>query len=62
MRRGKQQMTEGIELPDQEKIRKGNFRVFGLIGSGHYQTSDDERKNRNRVSRVNEKTFRNQAL
>ena len=40
---------EGIERPNQEKIRmlgrKGNLQILGNIGSGHHQTRGDERKN-----------------
>ena len=43
------QMTEGIELPNQEKNqnvrRTGNLKALGNIGSGHHQISGDERKN-----------------
>ena len=46
---GKQQITERIKLPNQEKNqkaqRKGNLQVPGNIGSRHHQTSGDERKN-----------------
>ena len=49
MKSGKRQMTEGIELPNQEKNRnirrKCNLQILGNIGSGHHQTSGDERKN-----------------
>ena len=39
---------DGIEQPNQEKIRtfiEENLQVHGNIRSGHYQTSGDERKN-----------------
>ena len=39
-RSGKQHMTEGIELPHQEKIKplgKVNLQVLGNIDSGHHQ-------------------------
>ena len=39
MKSGKCQMTEGKELPNQEKIR-----MLGNIRSKYYQTSRDERK------------------
>ena len=46
---GKRWKAEGIELPNQEKNpntrRKRNLLVLGNIGSGHQQTSGDERKN-----------------
>ena len=40
---------EEIELPNQECVRilrKGKLRILGNIGSGHYQRSRDERKNK----------------
>ena len=43
----KRQITEGIELTDQEIIKtigeKEEFQVFTHIGSWHHQTSDDEK-------------------
>ena len=50
MKSRKQYMTEGIELLNQEKIRtlgeKETLKIkLGNIGSGHHQTSRDERKN-----------------
>ena len=43
-------MTERIELPNQEKNnqnaqRKGNLQILWNIGSRHYQTCGNERKN-----------------
>ena len=46
-RNEKWQMTEGIKLPNQEKIgtlKKGNLLVPGNIGSEHHSTSGDGRK------------------
>ena len=40
-------MTERIELPNEEKIRmfgEKKLQILGNIGSGHHQTSVDERK------------------
>ena len=49
MKKGKYQMTEGIELPNKEKNqsarRKENLQIVENNGSGHYQTSGEERKN-----------------
>ena len=65
MKSKRQQMTEGIELLNQEKIRtpntKGNLQILGNIGSGHHQTCREERKNWKRISWENEKTTRNQT-
>ena len=53
-------MTEGIELPNKEKDqnnqRKRKLQVLGNIGSGHHQTSRDERKNLKRVPQEHKKT------
>ena len=54
IRRVKRHMTEGIELPNQEKIRMlggKELRIFGDVGSGHPQTSGNERKNSKRYLR-----------
>ena len=40
---------------NQNTWRKGNLQILGNIGSGHYQTSADERKNEKRVYQENEK-------
>ena len=49
MKTGKRQMTEGIELPSQEKNhkawRKGNLQIFGNVGSGYHQTRKKLKKN-----------------
>ena len=61
------QITERIELPNQEKIRtlgeKGKLQGFRNAGSGHDQTSEDEReKKKKKVPQKNEKISVNQAL
>ena len=59
----KRQITEGIKLPNKERIRKlGKKKVSENIGSGHHQTSGGERKNDRRVPQTNEKTSQNLAL
>ena len=46
MKGGKRHITEGIDLPNREKIRTlGEKEILGNIGSGYRQTSRDERKN-----------------
>ena len=66
MRSRKRQMTEGIELINQEKNqnarRKGNLQILGNIGSGHHQTSGEERKKFLKISQENEKTTLNQTI
>ena len=48
MKSGKPQMTEEIELPNQDKIRtfeeKKTCQIFGNIRSRHHQTRGDKRK------------------
>ena len=48
MRNGKRQMTEGIELPNQENHQnariKRKLQLLENVRSGHRQTSGDERK------------------
>ena len=66
MKSEKHEMTKGIELPNQDKIRtlgeKGNLQILGKIGSGHHQTCGDERKKKKkRIPQENEKTSRNQT-
>ena len=55
MKSEKGEATKGIKQPTQERIRtlgeKGKLQVLGNIGSGHNQTSRNERKkNKKRVS------------
>ena len=49
MRSRKRYVMEEIELQNEEKNqkaqRKRNLQILGNIGSGHHQTSEDERKN-----------------
>ena len=58
-------MTEGIELPNQEKIilleEKKTYKYLGILDADH-QTSGEERKNYKRVSQKNEKITRNQTI
>ena len=42
--------------------RKGNLQILENIGSGHHQTSEDERKNLKRVHQENEETSENQTI
>ena len=45
----KRHLTDGMELPNQDKIRtlgeKKNRQILGKLGGWHHQTSGDERKN-----------------
>ena len=62
MRTRKQQMTEGIELQNQENIRtlaeKENYKYFRIleVDTKKKKTSGDERKNLKIVSQKKEKT------
>ena len=59
---GKRQMTEEIELPNHEKMRKLEEEVtYKCLGSGQHQTSGDERKNLKRISQ-DVRTIRNQTI
>ena len=46
---------------DQNAQRKVNLQVLRNIGSGHHQTSGDERKKLKRISQKNEKTTWNKT-
>ena len=48
MKSKKKETMEGIELPNQERIRwrEGKLEVLENIKSGHNQTIEDERKNK----------------
>ena len=56
MRSEKSQITDGIEVPNQERMRtrKGKLQVCGNIASRHHQTNRDEEKNKKRVSQTKE--------
>ena len=49
MKSGKWHLKDGMEPPNQDKIRtlgkKENLQILGYLGSWHHQTSGDERKN-----------------
>ena len=46
MKNGKWHMMEGIELPNQDKIRMFEEKeTYKYVGSGHHQTCREERKN-----------------
>ena len=67
MKSWKQQMTEGIELPNQEKKkqnfrRNGNWEILENIESGLHQTCGDEWKTKKRILQENEKTARNLSI
>ena len=49
MRSRKRQMTEGVGIPNQEKIRtpgeKETYKYLGILEADTLKTSGDERKN-----------------
>ena len=45
MKSGKRHLTDGMELPNQDKIRKRNIQILGHLGSWRHQISGDERQN-----------------
>ena len=57
MRSGKQQLMEGIELPNLEKIRtlgeKRNLQVLGNISSAHHQKAEMKK-----ISKLNQRRKR----
>ena len=64
LKSGKREITEGIELPNQEKIRTLGVKEkdkYSQIRSEYHQTSRDKRKNNKRVPQKNEKTSGNQT-
>ena len=54
---GKRQLTGGMELPNQDKIknarRKRDLQILGHLGGWHNQTSGIERQNWERISQEN---------
>ena len=62
MRSGRRVTKEGIEIrKNQNASRKGRLQEFGNTGTGHHQTTEDERK-KLRISQTNENTSRNQTM
>ena len=46
MKSGKWHLTDGLELPSQDKIRTlGNLQILGHLGGWHHITSGNEREN-----------------
>ena len=57
MKSGKRHRTDGMELPNQDKIR-----THGENEGWHHQTSANERQNSKRISQKNKKTTRDKTL
>ena len=55
MKSGKRETTEEIELPNQERIKRGKLQILGNIRNGRHQTSRDERKYNKRNFRITRK-------
>ena len=64
MKRGKRQMTEGIELLNQEKIRtQEEAETYKYLGILEADTKHEKMKEKlKRIPRENEKTTRNQNI
>ena len=56
---------EGIELPNQERIRthgeKGVYKLFGILKMETIKQVEKKEKLKRRVSHIKEKTSRNQS-
>ena len=56
MKSRKRKITEGIQLPNQERIRtlgkNGKVQILGNIGSGHHQTSGNEKITKGHLRRT----------
>ena len=63
MKSGKLQMTEGIELLNQEKIRtlgeKETYKFLGILEADPIKYAEMKIKNKKRIPKENEKTTRN---
>ena len=53
MKSGKRHLTDGIELPNQDKIRKRDLQILRNLGGWHHQTSGNERQNSKRIYQEN---------
>ena len=57
MKRGKWQLTDGMELSHKDKIKtlaeNETYKYLGIFGGLHHQTSGNERKNSERISQGN---------
>ena len=66
MKSGKQHMTEGIELPNQEKTRtlweKETYKYLGILEADTIKHAEMKEKNKKRISQENEKTTLNQTI
>ena len=66
MRSGKRRMTEGIELPNQEKIRtlgeKENYKYLGILEANTIKQTNMKEKILKCVSQEDNKTIRKQTI
>ena len=62
---GKQQMTEGIELPNKEKIRtlreKETYKYLRIFEADTLKHAEMKEKNKRLIHQENKKTSRNQT-
>ena len=66
MKSEKQHMTEGIELPNQEKIRtlveEKTYEYLGILEADTIKQGEMKEKKFKRVPQVNKKTTRNKTI
>ena len=66
MKSGKRHMTEGIELPNQEKIRtlgeKETYKDLGILEANTIKHVEMKEKNEKRVSQDNQKATRDKTI
>ena len=62
MRSGKKQITEGIELPEQERNRtlgeKETYQYLGILEADTIKPMEMNEKSKRRVSQTNQKTWK----
>ena len=63
---GKRHITEGIQLPNQEKIRmfgeKATYKYLGILEADTIKQEEIKEKMKKRLSQEDEKTTRNQTI
>ena len=65
MKSGKRHMTDGMELPNHDRIRtleeKETYKYLGILETDNHQTSANERHDPKRISQENTKTTRDKT-
>ena len=66
MKSGKQHLTDGIELPNQAKIRtlaeNETYKYLGILEADTIKQVGNEKQNSKRISQENKKTTQDKAL